>query len=439
LIQRLSMEQELYRAYNHVKETIEKLSKLDEKLHLAGSEQISSEKNITGPEIYKGNFGFLKLDDPNQTSFSDRLSQFIWLYNTTESFAVSRFIVEAYQLPPPHLILSIQTDYLNIQNSPCETFKLEGELVRAIQHGLVETIKITNAWIITNGINNVINRLVGEGLRDDVIGYDVPCIGLCNWSYEESHNQLVELLPLTQNSNEASHSIQSTDEAGNLEEGRASQNNEIEEPLSWLSQKCPQIFNSGVTASCLNADTTTELIPLVKYWNNIPKVVLLLGGNFTTLRALLGYLDNQTPIVVVRGTGGLADKIAYIADDTTLIDTETNENIKSVASKVLFEAMCRNNVDFINLMIQNGASIEDLNIEQLTQNEFKIFCARILTFFFIFLILFSYVLLVDYFPLNRGGEKRSGIRDLRIPISEIVLHIYLWNFIVDEINQVKIL
>ncbi|CAF3285943.1 unnamed protein product [Rotaria sp. Silwood2] len=328
LIQRLSMEQELYRAYNHVKETIEKLSKLDEKLHLAGSEQISSEKNITGPEIYKGNFGFLKLDDPNQTSFSDRLSQFIWLYNTTESFAVSRFIVEAYQLPPPHLILSIQTDYLNIQNSPCETFKLEGELVRAIQHGLVETIKITNAWIITNGINNIINRLVGEGLRDDVIGYDVPCIGLCNWSYEESHNQLVELLPLTQNSNEASHSIQSTDEAGNLEEGRASQDNEIEEPSSWLSQKCPRIFNSGVTASCLNADTTNELIPLVKYWNNIPKVVLLLGGNFTTLRALLGYLDNQTPIVVVRGTGGLADKIAYIADDTTLIDTETNENVK---------------------------------------------------------------------------------------------------------------
>ncbi|CAF3202129.1 unnamed protein product, partial [Rotaria sp. Silwood2] len=181
--------------------------------HFAGSEQISSENNITGPEIYKGNFGFLKLDDPNQTSFSDRLSQFIWLYNTTESFAVSRFIVEAYQLPPPHLILSIQTDYLNIQNSPCETFKLEGELVRAIQHGLVETIKITNAWIITNGINNVINRLLGEGLRDDVIGYDVPCI---------------------------------------------------------------------------------------EYWNNIPKVVLLLGGNFTTLRALLGYLDNQTPIVVVR-------------------------------------------------------------------------------------------------------------------------------------------
>ncbi|CAM4953218.1 unnamed protein product [Rotaria socialis] len=59
-------------------------------------------------------------------------------------------------------------------------------------------------------------------------------------------------------------------------------------------------------------------------------------------------------------------------------------------------------------------------------------------FYFIFLTLFSYVLLVDYFPLNRNGAKRSGIQNLPIPISEFILHIYMLNFIIDEIYQVYI-
>ncbi|CAF1047005.1 unnamed protein product, partial [Rotaria magnacalcarata] len=56
-------------------------------------------------------------------------------------------------------------------------------------------------------------------------------------------------------------------------------------------------------------------------------------------------------------------------------------------------------------------------------------------FFFSFLVLFSYVLLVDYLPLNLYGDKRSGIRNLPISISEIVLHIYMLSFIIDELYQ----
>jgi hypothetical protein len=58
-------------------------------------------------------------------------------------------------------------------------------------------------------------------------------------------------------------------------------------------------------------------------------------------------------------------------------------------------------------------------------------------FFVLFLALFSYVLLVDYFPLNIYGEKRSGIQNLPIPITEIVLHIFIWSLIIDEIYQVS--
>ncbi|CAF1368298.1 unnamed protein product [Rotaria sordida] len=56
-------------------------------------------------------------------------------------------------------------------------------------------------------------------------------------------------------------------------------------------------------------------------------------------------------------------------------------------------------------------------------------------FFIIFLVLFSFVLLVDYFPLNNYGERRSGFRNITIPITEMILHICIWSLIVEEIRQ----
>ncbi|CAF1428837.1 unnamed protein product, partial [Rotaria sp. Silwood1] len=57
-------------------------------------------------------------------------------------------------------------------------------------------------------------------------------------------------------------------------------------------------------------------------------------------------------------------------------------------------------------------------------------------FFIIFLGLFSFVLLVDYFPLNIYNESRSGYENLLIPITEIILHVCVWSLIVEEIYQI---
>ncbi|CAF1107903.1 unnamed protein product [Rotaria sordida] len=57
-------------------------------------------------------------------------------------------------------------------------------------------------------------------------------------------------------------------------------------------------------------------------------------------------------------------------------------------------------------------------------------------FFIVFLGLFSFVLLVDYFPLNIYNDRRSGFKNLQIPITEIILHICIWSLIVEEIYQI---
>jgi hypothetical protein len=60
-------------------------------------------------------------------------------------------------------------------------------------------------------------------------------------------------------------------------------------------------------------------------------------------------------------------------------------------------------------------------------------------FYLFFLTLTSFVLLVDYFPLNNNGGLRNGYPDIKIPITEIFVHILLWSLIVEEGREVRYL
>ncbi|CAF3425733.1 unnamed protein product [Rotaria socialis] len=56
--------------------------------------------------------------------------------------------------------------------------------------------------------------------------------------------------------------------------------------------------------------------------------------------------------------------------------------------------------------------------------------------YIVFLILFSYTILFDYFPLNIYQEKRSNINRLPIPITELIVHIFLVSIAFDELRQI---
>lgn len=58
-------------------------------------------------------------------------------------------------------------------------------------------------------------------------------------------------------------------------------------------------------------------------------------------------------------------------------------------------------------------------------------------FYLIFLGLFSFVLLVDYFPLNNNGGKRNGFANIQIPVTEIFVHIGMFSLIIEEVYEVS--
>ncbi|CAF2989728.1 unnamed protein product [Rotaria sp. Silwood2] len=56
-------------------------------------------------------------------------------------------------------------------------------------------------------------------------------------------------------------------------------------------------------------------------------------------------------------------------------------------------------------------------------------------FYVLMLCLFSFVMLVDYFPYNNNRGKRSGY-SIGIPIPEIILHMCIWGLIIEEAVEI---
>ncbi|CAM4844416.1 unnamed protein product, partial [Rotaria magnacalcarata] len=205
--QYLTMTEELCTAYKHVKEVF---GKVGDELKLTKPESEGSVNVTTDPDLGEGKFGFLKFKNDKKTANSNRLSQFIQLPSNAKEAVVVQFINGAYQLPPPRLILSIQTNSVYTKTQIDKKFSIRDDRKQAILHGLSESIKITSPWVITSGINNDMNRLVGKALNTDTSENYVPCIGLCDWPRGK------DLGPLEIMQVESTHSTRDSGEALDL-------------------------------------------------------------------------------------------------------------------------------------------------------------------------------------------------------------------------------
>ncbi|CAF5209830.1 unnamed protein product, partial [Rotaria magnacalcarata] len=182
---------------------------------------------------------------------------FIQLPSNAEEEVVVKFINDAYQLPPPRLILSIQTNSVDTKTQIDKKFSIRDDRKKAIRRGLSESIKITSPWVITNGINNDMNRLVGKALNTDTSENDVPCIGLCDWPRGKDLGQPQMIPP------KSAHSTHDSDESLDSEMGYPRQaGNRQQESSSCFTRKIRRAFNRRQTTNPSHNDTTTDSSPL---------------------------------------------------------------------------------------------------------------------------------------------------------------------------------
>ncbi|CAF1026030.1 unnamed protein product [Adineta steineri] len=285
-------------------------------------------------------FGFLKFVYANDADRNDRLSSFIHLATKSRPWTVAN-LIEAYHLPTPDFILSIQTG--NNHNLLKEKSGIQVETEHAIQRGLSATAMITHPWITTSCINQDMIRLVGNALHSDMCGVDVPCISFCNWKYVADHQQLEKNSVVTSTLHDTRFAFDDEDNRRRSihEYQLITKRNYENRNSGWhldpnhthfllfddgtndvknVLLKRQEIEHEFSISRALKSPVGGYQPKHTRFDNDIPIVMLLLGGDFTTLTAICKSLENGTPLVVARDTGGLADIITQLCRKLSPID-----------------------------------------------------------------------------------------------------------------------
>ncbi|CAF1201233.1 unnamed protein product [Rotaria sordida] len=430
------------------------------------------QKTIDDLKIYQSNndqqltnqYGYIAFNKSKVDSTS-RLSQYIRLALTTDAEKVVQFMHQGWCLPTPDLIISVMGGAKHFDMSP--------RLRNIFQMGLVDAAATTNAWIITTGTNAGVVQEVGEALNNyryigNKQGLDIPCIGIASWNYIADNSQLEITNPA--NSTRIQSYIVRKSPKGKchlepnhthfllFDDGKDNPSSVLglrariemlsrDPSLAQRSHVHQVAYRSrtenGITSQDLITTQSThmnimQLPPVEPIWDTlIPIVMVLLEGGASSLNTVSKALKENTPIVVVKvflctlfipllPFGSVF--LPYVRRSNTSSTTvqpslSTNFDANTVSTELP-------NQPFQPRSVQWYQKIGYFYAAPIVRFYYNVI------FFILFLGLFSYVYLVDYFPLNIYHETRSGYYNLLVPIPEIMLHICLWSVICEETYQV---
>ncbi|XP_068119761.1 transient receptor potential cation channel subfamily M member 2 [Hyperolius riggenbachi] len=218
----------------------------------------------------------------------------------TEPRTLFELMTEQWGLHVPSLLISVTGGAKNFNISP--------RLKTQFSRGLVKAAQSTGAWIITGGSHAGVMKHVGEAIRDysgDQQDSEIVLIGIATWGIVHNRKSLLSeaggapaLYPMDEGSqgslccldNNHTHFIL-------VDDGTHGQYG-IEIQLRTQLEKfiSEQTLHKGGTAI------------------KIPIVCVVLEGGPGTLDTIYNSMCNNTPCVIVEGSGRVADVIAQVAN-----------------------------------------------------------------------------------------------------------------------------
>ncbi|CAF3716629.1 unnamed protein product [Adineta steineri] len=210
----------------------------------------------------------------------------------------------------PALILSIYggAKYFTM------TEKMEKEIIR----GIIDAAAMSNAWILTTGINNGVSKLIGEGISHYRLLKDNPnkicCIGLTKWGTINESARL-KLKHMTKGyppelwRRAISHGNDDTDET-----------------IARNHTHCI-LFDDGKLSGYLNDEQRSALVKHAmedkRGGHECYGVTIIVEGGKNTIEVLQHDIEQNRPIVFIEHSGRLADVFASLINQTT--DAKTDE------------------------------------------------------------------------------------------------------------------
>ncbi|XP_040282701.1 transient receptor potential cation channel subfamily M member 2-like [Bufo bufo] len=216
----------------------------------------------------------------------------------TNPSVLFELMTQQWGLSVPSLLISVTGGAKNFNISP----RLKNEF----SWGLVKAAQSTGAWIITGGSHAGVMKHVGEAIRDFSGNHqEIVLIGIASWGIVHNREYLLSeaggapaMYPMDEGSQGALCCLDNNHTHFILVDNGTHGNYGVEIPLRtrlerYISQQT--MYKGGEALK-------------------IPNVCVVLEGGPGTLDTIYNSMCNNTPCVIVEGSGRVADIIAQVAN-----------------------------------------------------------------------------------------------------------------------------
>ncbi|KAH9277467.1 Transient receptor potential cation channel trpm [Echinococcus granulosus] len=229
-------------------------------------------------------------------------ARYVRLNYETPPETVVQLLLQEWRLPIPSLIISMLGGLANAS--------LRARLGFVVKRGLLRAAKTTDAWVITDGLDTGVTRLVGEALREEVHvrGSKIVVIGIAPWGAVQERSMLI-------GKNHACQYHAQGTLAGKQETALNPHHNYFLLADNGTSGK---FSSSGI---CLRRRLEQYLAQerigprkLDGLKSRVPVVGVLIEGGVQTFRRVFELLTGSipVPVVICDGSGRAADLLAFM-------------------------------------------------------------------------------------------------------------------------------
>ncbi|XP_075036348.1 transient receptor potential cation channel subfamily M member 2 isoform X2 [Mixophyes fleayi] len=227
--------------------------------------------------------------------------QYIRVSSDTPSNVLYQLMTEHWGLEVPNLLISV--------TGGAKNFRMKTRLRNIFRRGLVKVAQTTGAWIITGGSHAGVMKQVGEAVKDFCMGSnnknnEIVTIGVATWGIVHKRSSLISsngLFP-------AEYQID-VENQGNLSCLDNNHSHFILVDDGTNGRYGMEILLRTKLEKFISEQTKEKGGVAIK----IPIVCVVLEGGPGTLDTIYNAVSNNTPCVIVEGSGRVADVIAQVA------------------------------------------------------------------------------------------------------------------------------
>ncbi|KAK7482390.1 hypothetical protein BaRGS_00026409, partial [Batillaria attramentaria] len=243
--------------------------------------------------------------------YGDKQAKYVRVDHETDMRIMLRLMMEKWHMERPNLLISV--------TGGAKNFLMKARLKDAFRRGLMKAALSTGAWIITGGTNAGVMKHVGEAVRDYGLTADgrVTAIGIAPWGCVQNKEVLICDESKPKGKWPALYRI--LDEVKPRQSFLDPNHSHFILVDNGTQHKfATEIDFRGLLEKEISTMQTNSGSDAVR----VPVVLLVLEGGPGTLKTVHSAISNNTPAIVIKGSGKCADVLGYAAQNVKETEIE---------------------------------------------------------------------------------------------------------------------